>query len=195
LRVKNEKSRQRTKTDLIIEVWEQLDCASVGAAELEKIQNAVKDTLGAGAVDSPAAIARVLADEGAVLRHPEVLDLDSAWRRRGIPGFADVNFSSLSEALLAMAELDRWRREFEPAKGNQELRRLREFVSDVRDDLRLRVISEAVPERDRAEAREIAEWLLIWQATPDLFADWLDLRLASAEFLTLFPEIRGRRSE
>jgi len=35
----------RTKHDLIIEVWEYLDCESVGARELEEIQQALGEKL------------------------------------------------------------------------------------------------------------------------------------------------------
>jgi hypothetical protein len=69
---------------VIIAVWEELDCDSVGEAELHSIQQTLRTRLGEGAVDSPAAIARVLAEEGATLRHPEVLTFDSRWREAEI---------------------------------------------------------------------------------------------------------------
>ena len=43
--------RARTKRDLIIEVWEALDCESVGARELDQIQQVLRKELGAGAVE------------------------------------------------------------------------------------------------------------------------------------------------
>src|SRR5687768_8988441 len=70
----------RTKDDLIVEVWQHLGDPSIGAAELREIQSALNEQLGEGAVDSPAAIARLLADEGAELRHPEVVECDATWR-------------------------------------------------------------------------------------------------------------------
>src|ERR1700682_5847532 len=76
----NREWRSRTKRDLIIEVWEALDCESVGARELDQIQQVLHERLGAGAIESPAAIARVVADEGAALRHPEVFECDLKWR-------------------------------------------------------------------------------------------------------------------
>jgi len=60
---KNWKARNRH--DLIVEVWEDLDCESVGARELEQIQRALREKFGAGALTSPASIARTVADEGA----------------------------------------------------------------------------------------------------------------------------------
>src|SRR5438445_6034368 len=65
----------RTKNDLIIEVWEKLDCENVGAAEIEAIETVVADQYGQAAVDSPMVIARLLADEGAQLRHSEIMRL------------------------------------------------------------------------------------------------------------------------
>src|SRR5688572_1755508 len=65
----------RNKTDLIIEVWEKLDCESVGAAEIRAIETVITEVFGRAAVDSPMVIARLLADEGAELRHSEVMEL------------------------------------------------------------------------------------------------------------------------
>jgi hypothetical protein len=55
----------RTKRELMIEVWERLDCESVGAAEIEAVMEAVRGRFGEGAVETPARVARLLADEGA----------------------------------------------------------------------------------------------------------------------------------
>ena len=55
----------RNKTDLVIEVWEKLDCESVGAKEILAIEEVVLDRFGRSAVESPMVIARILADEGA----------------------------------------------------------------------------------------------------------------------------------
>ena len=55
-----------TVSDLIIEVWEALDCESVGQFELEEIQKELEGKFGVGGVSSPATIARTVADEGAV---------------------------------------------------------------------------------------------------------------------------------
>src|SRR4051794_5882144 len=65
----------RNKTDLIIEVWEKLDCENVGAVEIEAIQTGHADEYGKAAVEPPMIIARLLADEGAELRHSEVMKL------------------------------------------------------------------------------------------------------------------------
>jgi len=73
-----------TKRALIIEVWESLGRTMVGEPELREIQTSVRKQFGPGADESPAAIARVLAAEGAELRHPEVIELDARWREAKI---------------------------------------------------------------------------------------------------------------
>src|SRR5688500_10147645 len=65
----------KNKTDLIIEVWEKLDCESIGREELLEIETVVRDRYGQSAVDSPMAVARLLADEGAEPRHSEIMQL------------------------------------------------------------------------------------------------------------------------
>lgn len=183
-----------TKRDLMIEVWEQLDCESVGAKELAEIQRSVRDRFGVGAVDSPASIARLLADEGAVLRHPEVLDCDADWRERVYsesPSPAAVNFDGLKEAAAAIKSLDEVRQELEAESRELDLIRLREAVQAIRKDRLLVASSPVVAERVHLEANEIAEWLSVWLNSPDLFADWLDLRRRSPQFLERF----GDRSD
>jgi hypothetical protein len=186
-----DRSNARTKDELVIEVWEQLDCESVGAKELEAIQRAVRDRFGAGAVESPAAIARTLADEGAVLRHPEVIECDARWRESGFQKSLlaeSVNFDGLKEAAESIERFDRLRRELEQGSRHSDLARLRAAVQSIRKD-RLQVArSKVIEERTRFEAREIAEWLNVWVNSPELFADWLDLRRRTAEFRARFSE-------
>lgn len=178
-----------TKAELIIEVWEQLDCDSVGARELCEIQQSVAERFGSGAVDSPASIARLLADEGAVLRHPEVIDCDAQWRD---PRLSDsllpvgVRFDGLSEAAAAIGAIHELCRELEAEARLLDLVRLRQAVLGIRKDRLLVARSKVARERDRLEADEIAEWLRVWLDSPELFSDWLDLRQRSADYTERF---------
>jgi len=178
--------RASTRRDLIIEVWEALDCESVGARELEQIQQVLQEKLGAGAIESPAAIARVVADEGAALRHPEVFACDLKWREGKLAATANnLDFSSIATALESFAEVEGRR---VSAKQNyaEALRRLREVMAGARQDALLVARSKVIPDSQRAEAKEISEWLRVWLVAPDLFRDWLELRMRSAEFRERF---------
>src|SRR4029079_12333365 len=122
--------KSRTKRDLIIEVWEFLDCESVGDAELQKIQQALRARFGEAATDSPAAIARVVADEGALLRHPEVFECDRKWRQENLSRAAfaeELDFSNLSAAFTSVVKLEEKRMELQA--DSEALKDLRESVT------------------------------------------------------------------
>jgi hypothetical protein len=181
------KWQSRTIPDLIIEVWEALDCESVGARELGRIQEALVEKFGEGAEASPASIARTVADEGAVLRHPEVFDFDAQWReRKMVTTSAQVNFASLSDAFISFVKLDEQRQRLEGANDEQGLKRLRQFVVDARADAQLRAQSKIINLSHREEAKEIANSLRVWLESPELFLDWLELRRRSPEFIKKF---------
>jgi hypothetical protein len=187
----DKKWRARTKHDLTIEVWEDLDCESVGARELEQIQQTIRLRFGEGAVESPAAIARTLADEGAMLRHPEVLDCDAKWRERHIFGEVPMDqfdFSSLSEAAESIRRLEYLRRKFEHESEETELRRVHEMALAFKQESQLVSRSKVVAGKKRFEAREIAQWLTVWMQEPHIFEDWLNLRQRSPEFIHRFRE-------
>ena len=97
--MKEHKWKSRTKHDLMIEVWEHLDCETVGARELEEIERAVRERFGDGAVESPVRVARLLADEGAELRHAEVLELDTRTSCR--PPLQFVGWRTCADSLRA----------------------------------------------------------------------------------------------
>ena len=169
------------KQDLIIEVWEALDCESVGCRELEQIQHALHERFGAGGQESPATIARVVADEGAVLRHPEVLECDSKWRLQHLQSQMfeqDLDFSDFEKAVASFGVVHRAH-----ASGNG---RLREIITNARQHQILVSKSKIVSPVERERAKEIAYWLLVWLQSPQLFSDWLTLRMRSAEFKEKF---------
>ena len=179
----------RTKHDLIIEVWEYLDCESVGARELEQIQQALGERFGAGALRSPATIARTVADEGAVLRHPEVFQCDVKWReeyKQKCPFPEGLDFSNTSEAFASVVKFEARRLQLEIVNDETSLKELREAVVAGRKDLLLRARSKIMDGGVREQMKEISQWLTVWLQSPELFSDWLDLRRRSPEFRKKF---------
>src|SRR5688572_24936500 len=127
------KWRARTIPDLIIEVWEALDCESVGREELEQIQHVLVEKFGEGANESPAVIARTLGDEGGALRQPEVFECDAQRRERTLahPNLGtELSFSSLSAAVASFEKLEVKRHEL--GNNGKELERLRLMVTNAR---------------------------------------------------------------
>lgn len=184
----------RNKRDLIIEVWEHLDCESVGASELEQIQQTLTEKFGAGALTSPASIARIVADEGAVLRHPEVFQCDVNWREQNLKRWKfreGLNFSDFSSAFESVVKLEEKRLQLQigdEATGATGLRELREIVTAARKDSLLQARSKILDSSVREQLKEISEWLTVWLQSPELFSDWLDLRRRSPEYRKKFPE-------
>jgi hypothetical protein len=181
--------KARTKRDLMIEVWEHLDCESVGAREIEAVSEAVRERFGEGATDGPAVTARVLADEGAELRHAEVLALDVQWRTQDPyePMFRNVvKFSNFEEAAATMRRLENLRKQF-ARKGDREgLRRVADAALKAKQRAQMIAGNARVIERKREEKAEMAEWFTVWLNQPEIFDDWLALRLRSKDFRERF---------
>ena len=182
----------RTKRDLIIEVWEKLDCENVGAAEIGAIEEVIRDQYGQQAVDSPMRIARLLADEGAELRHSEIMDLYVARvsNRPYEAAFRNVlDISDLRSALVSIRNLESLRRKYFHDKDKEGLRLVRET------GIKGKSIAAETAERKRIDAvtrqinAEIAQWFTIWLQTPDVFDNWVDLRQRSREFIDKFGHI------
>ena len=189
--MKKHEWKSRTKRDLMIEVWEKLDCETVGAKELEAIEEALRGRFGEGALESPASIARMLADEGAELRHAEVLEIDARWRAEDPYEvmFRNVlKFSDFTQAANSIKRLDNLRKQFERKKDQTGLRRVRETVLKGKKRAEMIARNPKVDERKRAEKAEIAQWFTVWLQAPEIFEDWLHLRQRSTDFRKGFPE-------
>lgn len=178
-----------TQSDLIIRCWAELSANSVGSDELEAIANHLRERFGEGAM-SPSAIARVLADEGVPLRHPEVLDYDTVVRERRLNSFPAeaFDFSTLEKAILAVAILGQLAVSLQAEADTKRLAVLRSMVLRTQQDLKLIARSAFVKQDVRSVAEEAATWLTVWLQNPGIFDDWLSLRRLSPEFLQKFSE-------
>lgn len=179
----------KTKNDLIIEVWEKLDCENVGAKEIIAIEDAVREKYGANAVDSPMIIARLLADEGAELRHAEIMKLDVERRLESpyAPMFRNIlKFSDFVQALVSIRKLENLRKKFAQEKDKEGLRLVRETA--IKGKNRALMISKnpKVEAKKRAEKIEIAEWFTLWLQSPEVFENWVQIRQKSKDFKEKF---------
>ena len=172
----------RSKDELIFEVWEKLDCESVGREEIEAIAEAVAAHFGASAVDTPMTLARKLADEGAELRHSEVMELH-------LDHFGNIEYEAVFRNIIDVSSFPAARRTL------RELENLRRLYKTKGDDTAQRLVEEYgrkarqnAVDKASPEGREIAEWFAIWLGSPDLFENWIKLRTASADFKDKFPE-------
>lgn len=179
----------RNKNDLIIEVWEKLDCENVGACEIVAIEDAVREQFGKQALDSPMMIARLLADEGAELRHSEIMRLfverhsdrpyDAAFRNI-------LRLDDLKSTLATIRDLENLRNKFAAENDAEGLR----LVAETARRGRLEAVARSEDKRGNIEEHsqhaEIAEWLAIWLQSPEIFENWIALRRNAKEFIEKF---------
>ena len=173
----------------MIEVWESLDCESVGAPEIIAIEKAVGERFGPAAVDSPMVIARLLADEGAVIRHPEIMKLyvdrsvdteyDAALRNA-------IDLTNPDTAEHSIKRLDNLRLKYKAEGDKEGLRLIRETSVAAREAAAKRLADRRLTSKERDAIAEAAEWLGIWLASPEVFANWVDVRRASPDFRQKF---------
>jgi hypothetical protein len=162
------------KKQVIIELWRETGKQTAGASELELLQQGLLARFGGS--ESPAAIARTLADHGVTLRHPEIMEADQRWRNARMTAlFApeELNVGTLEAALALIQKIERLRREF----GSED-ERLRQSVRRMKVELELMT--------NRPLAEELAQWLTVWLQNPQIFEEWLTLRRATAEFREKF---------
>lgn len=182
-----------TKSDLIIEVWEKLNRESVGAEEITAIETVVRDVFGDSAVDSPMVIARILADEGAELRHSEIMELyvERAGKRPHDAALRNIlDLDDLKKTLSSIRRLENLRQKYAAGNDRKGLQRLREVAiggKELAAETAQRINVDAVTKQLNGE---IANWLTIWLQTPEIFESWVSLRQKSAEFMRTFPQLK-----
>lgn len=181
--------KARTKNDLIIEVWEALDCENIGAKEIIAIEQAVREKFGANAIDSPMKIARLLADEGAELRHAEILELDTE-RRLESPYAAMfrniLKFSDFGQVVASLRRLENLRQKFLGENDKEGLRLVKETALKGKNRALMISKNPKVETLKRREKAEIAEWFTLWLQSPEVFENWILLRQNSKDFKEKF---------
>jgi hypothetical protein len=125
---------------------------------------------------SPASVARTLADRGAALVHPDLLEDDVRWRSQRLFTAEELNFNGVAGAVA-------WMEKFAARPDNQVLR---PAVLSLKRELELIVASVRTNERDRRLAEEVGQWLTIWLQNPEIFLDWFALRQTAADFRERF---------
>lgn len=162
-----------------MEVWEKLDCESIGRVELEAIETVVGEIYGMSPQDTPMRLARLLADEGAELRHSELLELDVERRTatEDLPLISQpLDISQKTKALKSINELEELRRKFDSQKKVDGISALRKKAIAARDQCLGIAGNPDKSDVSRKDASEIAEWLSIWIQSPEIFNAWLKAR-------------------
>jgi hypothetical protein len=178
------------KKDLIIEVWERLDCESVGEKEIIEIENSVRERFGKHAVDSPMVTARLLADEGAELRHAEIMKLYLDRAEKPPPYDAALknlfDLSDLNRAERSLRNAENLRKKLQTENDKEGLRLLRQTAIDAKAAARAAAKDKTATEEVRHIQNEAVEWITLWLQSPELFENWVKMRRGSRDFKTTF---------
>jgi hypothetical protein len=163
---------------------------------LIRIQQAIGEAFGEHAIESPATIARELALEGAELRHPEIIECDARWREAQmdsqlktfdkVSGLQTAEPLRLKQAEALVGRLEHLRGRFEQTRDDRQIAELRTLAIDARRTAVSRARDTSLPIAIRHEQTEIAEWLMVWLETPNLFEQWVELRKSSRAFKQRF---------
>jgi len=196
MRKRNKNATAISRRELIVSEWHRLGAASLGSDELVRIQQAIGEAFGEPAIESPATIARELAHAGAELRHPEIIECDARWREAQMDSqlktFGTMSAWQTAEPLrLKQAEslvvrLEHLRGRFERTGDDRQIAELRTLAIDARRTAVSKARDTSLPIAIRHEQTEIAEWLMVWLETPNLFEQWVELRKSSRAFKEKF---------
>jgi hypothetical protein len=191
-----ERNSTESCSQIIVSVWRESGSPVVGASELAQVQHALAEVLGPDELPSPARIARELAQSGATLRHPEIIESDARWRESQIASQIHA-FESLrplqtgvalqfNQAAALFADLEELRGQLVTAGDEGALADLKTLAIEARQAARNRAKDTSLPAADREVQAEISEWFRVWLETPNLFDQWLELRRSSAAFKASF---------
>ncbi len=172
----------QSRAEFIFQAWESTDAEVAGADELAVIREAVAERFGVEM--SPASIARVLADEGVPLGHPEMLRTDARWREeRLLFAGEELEFDSVPGATALIKKIER--RCAEVGNDPSRFEHLRQTVRQIKSELES-IGTRPGDQKRRELAREVAQWLTIWLQNPAIFDEWLALRRATPDFQSRF---------
>ncbi|HEX7296901.1 MAG TPA: hypothetical protein VF251_14195 [Pyrinomonadaceae bacterium] len=170
-----------SQPEAIIQCYQKLDAECVGRRELEIIVNVLREQFGPSA-PSPATVARTLADHGVLLSHPDVLEVDSEWRRERLSQIVPGDLETIEAAVSVVEKIQTLANSLYENSSD----RLRFQVRQLQEELELIAQSHVGSMQSRSVTRELATWLKVWLQNPVVFEDWLSLRRNSPDFLQKF---------
>ena len=138
-------------------------------------------------------LARLLADEGAELRHSEIMNLyvERASDRPYDAALRNVlRLDDLRSAVSTIRDLENLRKKYKTDNDKEGLRQLRETAIRGKRAVNERAESPKVEALERQINIEISQWLSLWLQTPEMFANWIDMRQNAKEFVEKFGKIR-----
>lgn len=174
--------KRRSKKEMVLEIYDREAMGEVTAREIAIINRGLVEVYGEGGAMAPAEIARLLIDEDLPVRFEQVFRMASPTEKYEtlFEGLA-IN-KSLADAEESLRRIDEMYRKFQRVGDRTGVRYARQTAERAKRNAVSLSRSPELSGMRCAEQDEIAQWFTIWLQTPDLFAQWLELRKASPGF-------------
>jgi hypothetical protein len=186
--------KRKSKQEMVLDIYDREAMGEVTAREIAVINQALVEEFGEGGAMTPAEIARILHDEDLPIQFNQVFRM-MAPNEKYENLFDSLAFNTtLEQAEASIQRIDELYGKFQRTGDKTGVRFARQTARFAK-----RNAEEAARRHraglDRQEQTEIAQWFTVWLQTPDLFAQWLELRKATAEFKDLFEKLHGNRQD
>jgi hypothetical protein len=177
--------KRKTKKEMVLEIYDREAMGEVTAREIAIINRGLVEEFGEGGAMVPAEIARLLVDEDLPVRFDQVFRMSTPTEKYETLFEGVAINRSLSDAEESLHKIDELYRKFQRLGDRTGMRFARQTAERAKRNAASLSRSARLTELKRAEQEEIAQWFTIWLQTPDLFAQWLELRKASPGFKVL----------
>ncbi|MEK7831436.1 MAG: hypothetical protein AAB401_10150 [Acidobacteriota bacterium] len=178
--------KRPTKQEMVLEIYDREAMGEVTAREIAVINQALIAEYGEGGAMQPAEIARILNLEELPVRFDQIFRMDSPTEKyeslfRGL-----TDCGTLGEAEAKLQRIDELYVKFQQAGDRTGARFARSAALQLKQQTAALSRSPKLTEHQRDEMGEITQWVTIWLQTPGVFAQWLELRKATAAYKSLF---------
>ena len=178
--------KRKSKRELVLDIYDNEAMGEVTAREIAVINQALIEEYGEGGAMTPAEIARILHDEDLPVRFDQVFRMMTTTEKYENAFARFLENDDLAEAEKSIRGIDGLYRKFKQAGDRAGVRFAFEAARAAKQNAtELSQLPDLSAARRREQA-EIAQWFTVWLQTPDLFAEWVGLRKASAEYKKLF---------
>lgn len=179
-------SPRASKKQILLDFFRGQGKQRLEVGDLRAAQDELRRQLGPGDRTSFGYIASTMRAAGCEVRHEDrysdpVMPEPYATRLKGA-----LEFHDLASAEQSLLRLDAIYREYLSVADRRGAAMVCALVKKGKLRARSLAASPRVQAQKRQEKQEIASWFHVWLETPDLFAEWLELRKSSDEFRGLF---------
>lgn len=186
-----DKTHHRTKKELILQICDHENFASITRKEIEIINDLLENELGPQGRTSPSYIANVLVKAGRDVQYKDILVKTKPPDKyvKELEGL--LQFKDLTEAEATIQKMSELGKKFKQTDDRAGLEYLRQLAEKGYRRCLMIAKNEKVETHKREEKKEIAFWFRIWLDNPALFDIWIELRKQSPEYKEKFGKQAG----